>query len=153
MSGPNIWGPHGWKFIHYVTLGYPINPTKENKEQYYNFFNSIKYVIPCSICGNHYREHIKQYPLTDSILSNKNDFINWGIQMHNLVNLSNNKKVFNNEDGLKEIIKNCTGDCPGNSNIVLYYDKECDNKWYKSSMLYIILLLVIIIIYLVYKYI
>ena len=23
---PNYWGPHGWKFIHYVALGYPENP-------------------------------------------------------------------------------------------------------------------------------
>ena len=27
MITPEIWGPHGWKFMHYVTLGYPLYPT------------------------------------------------------------------------------------------------------------------------------
>ena len=35
MSGPDVWGPHGWKFIHYVTLGYPDKPTKEDKNMGY----------------------------------------------------------------------------------------------------------------------
>ena len=32
MSGPNVWGPHGWKFIHYITLGYPRKPTNKIKQ-------------------------------------------------------------------------------------------------------------------------
>ena len=36
MSGPNVWGPYGWKFIHYVTLGYPNNPSNEDKLKYLN---------------------------------------------------------------------------------------------------------------------
>ena len=35
---PNIWGPHGWKFLHYVSLGYPENPTPEDKINYKNFY-------------------------------------------------------------------------------------------------------------------
>ena len=31
---PQEWGPHGWKFIHYVSLGYPENPTEEDKHKY-----------------------------------------------------------------------------------------------------------------------
>ena len=34
MSGPDKWGPHGWKFIHYVTLGYPHKPSKSDKLKY-----------------------------------------------------------------------------------------------------------------------
>jgi hypothetical protein len=44
MSGPDVWGPHGWKFIHYITLGYPTNPTQEDKTKYANFFNALKYM-------------------------------------------------------------------------------------------------------------
>ena len=126
MSGPTVWGPHGWKFIHYVTIGYPPLPTEEVKKKYLDFFNSLQHVIPCSICGNNYRNHIKEYPLTNKILSNKSDFIAWGILMHNLVNLSNNKPEYNNTDGLKEIIKNCTGDCPGKTDISI--DNSIDNS-------------------------
>ena len=59
MSGPDSVGIHGWKFIHFVTLGYPEYPDKEDKQNYLNFFNSLKNVIPCSICGNNFKEHLK----------------------------------------------------------------------------------------------
>ena len=33
--------------------------------------------------------------------------------INQLVNLSTNKKELNNKEGFDEIMKNCTGDCPG----------------------------------------
>ena len=161
MSGPDIWGPHGWKFIHYVTLGYPQKPSSETKKQYTNFFLSLRDVIPCSICGNNFRIHMKQYPLTDEILSDKQLFVEWGITMHNLVNLSNNKKIYDNEEGLEEIIKTNTGDCPGYTNFSI--NKDNDNtstienknkdknvnkhKLYNKILVVIILLLLLFLIY------
>lgn len=148
MSGPDIWGPHGWKFIHYITLGYPPNPTTETKKHYSNFFHELKFVIPCSICGNNFKKHIHEYPLTDEILSNKKQFIDWGITMHNLVNLSNNKKIYDYNDGLKEIIANCTGDCPGYTNTSID-EPENVNKYilYNKILLFICACLIIFIIY------
>ena len=35
---PNIWGPHAWLFLHTITLNFPDNPTKEEKEKYKQFF-------------------------------------------------------------------------------------------------------------------
>jgi hypothetical protein len=29
---PNIWGTHGWTFMHYITLAYPENPSEEDKK-------------------------------------------------------------------------------------------------------------------------
>ena len=133
MSGPNVWGPHGWKFIHYITLGYPPNPTNEIKEQYRKFFMSLKEVLPCSICGHHFKIHLIQFPLTDEILSNKEEFINWGILMHNLVNLSNNKKKYSNEEGLADIITKYKGDCPGYTDISLGNEKEKEDKYEKEK--------------------
>ena len=122
MSGPAVWGPHGWKFIHYVTLGYPNNPDNNDKQNYLNFFESLKNVIPCSICGNHFKEHMKAFPLTDNILSNKKKFIEWGINMHNLVNEINDKRIFTFEEGFKEIQKN-SDDCSENfSNSIIKND-------------------------------
>lgn len=111
MSGPDVWGPHGWKFIHYITLGYPNNPSETEKKQYYDFFDNLKNVIPCSICGNHYKEHLTIFPLSDQVLSNKIKFIEWGINMHNMVNKVNKKRIFTLEEGFKEIknnLDNCT---------------------------------------------
>ena len=42
--GPDTWGPHGWKFIHYVTLGYPNNPSDDIKEKYRKLIPSAQAV-------------------------------------------------------------------------------------------------------------
>jgi hypothetical protein len=90
---PEIWGPHGWKFIHYVTIGYPENPTHAQKEKYKAFLVLLKDVLPCSLCANHYGENLQKLPLTDEIMSSKEDLIKWGIDMHNIVNESKNKPI------------------------------------------------------------
>ncbi len=106
MPGPDVWGPHGWKFIHYITLGYPVNPTEQDKKKYYDFFHALKYVIPCSICGNHFKENLEKTPLDDNALSNKMKLIEWGIKMHNHVNKINNKKEYTFEEGLQVLLTN-----------------------------------------------
>jgi hypothetical protein len=88
---PEVWGPHGWKFIHYVTLGYPENPTQIQKDKFQAFFILLKDVLPCALCANHYKENLQHYPLTDQILNSREKFIKWGIDIHNNVNKSNKK--------------------------------------------------------------
>jgi hypothetical protein len=95
---PDKWGKEGWKFLHFVSLGYPDYPTEIQKEQYKNFFYSIKYVLPCRKCSLHYTENLDKHPLTDNILSSKDKMINWVIDMHNEVNIMNNKPVVSYED-------------------------------------------------------
>jgi hypothetical protein len=106
MPGPDVWGPHGWKFIHYITLGYPVIPTEEDKKNYYDFFHALRYVIPCSICGNHYKENLVKTPLDDDALSTRMKLIEWGIKMHNHVNKLNRKKEYTFEEGLGLLLKN-----------------------------------------------
>ncbi len=103
MSGPDTWGPHGWKFIHYVTLGYPNKPTKEDKIIYKNFFTSLTDILPCIICKNNYSKHLELFPLTDFILKSRLNLMTWGIKMHNLVNIENNKKEVPMKDGIAKI--------------------------------------------------
>ena len=55
---PNLWGPHGWKFMHYISLGYPINPTSEDKINYKNFYYSLQDILPCDKCAINYQKNI-----------------------------------------------------------------------------------------------
>jgi hypothetical protein len=104
ILSPNIWGPHGWKFIHYVTLAYPIdNPDEETKKNYKNFLTMLQFVLPCKLCANHYAENLKKLPLTDDVLSTRENLVRWAIDMHNIVNVSKNKPVMKYEDALNAI--------------------------------------------------
>jgi hypothetical protein len=155
MSGPDVWGPHGWKFIHFVTLGYPNNPSKEQKKTYKNFFESLQKVIPCSICANHYKKHLGKFPLSDDILNSKRNLIEWGMNVHNAVNITHGKKIYGYKDGLQEIIKNSdtiyvsdvqnnapSCDCPGINE---------SNKSFKSTLTFMCILGFLIVLYLILK--
>jgi len=104
--GPDTWGPHGWKFLHYVSLSYPDNPTQEQKLQYKQFFELLSVVLPCSICANHFAENYKKMPLTDEILSDKEKVIKWVIDIHNVVNVMKNKPVVRYRDARRMIETN-----------------------------------------------
>jgi hypothetical protein len=66
---PNIWGPHLWKSLHYITLGYPDNPDELTKNNTKNLFMSLKYVLPCAKCRFNYSQHLEKYPLNDLSLA------------------------------------------------------------------------------------
>ena len=82
---PTIWGPHGWKFLHYVSLGYPNNPTHEDKLNYKNFYHSLQYILPCDKCSFNYQQNLVKLPI-DNNLDSRESLVKWVIDIHNLVN-------------------------------------------------------------------
>ena len=103
VIGPDIWGPVIWHALHYITLGYPDNPTDNNKEKYKQFFTLLSDVIPCSICANHFSENLLKMPLDDKVLENKESLIKWLIDVHNVVNEMNKKPIIKYEDARQMI--------------------------------------------------
>ncbi len=157
--GPDVWGPHGWKFLHFVALGYPKKPTNEDKINYKTFFMLIPNILPCSICSNHYIENLKQYPITDDILEDKIKLFNWTVNMHNKVNILNGKQTVDYDTALNLLINNFT-DTNIKDHQIMHAQvdnklhAQVDNKIHATNdfMNYIILffILVFIIIYLYY---
>jgi len=82
---PAIWGPHGWKFLHYVSLGYPTNPSHEDKLNYKNFYHSLQYILPCEKCAMNYKGNLRKLPI-DNHLESQDSLVKWVIDIHNLVN-------------------------------------------------------------------
>lgn len=96
---PNVWGPHAWIFLHFITLNYPKNPTEIDKYNMTTFFKSLEHVLPCDTCRLHYKDNIEEkYPLTDYILSSRENLVKWLIDVHNVVNKMNNKSILLHDD-------------------------------------------------------
>jgi hypothetical protein len=130
---PAIWGPCGWRFLHFVTLGYPNNPTEEQRNKYKAFFLLLRDTLPCSVCANHYAENLKKMPLTDDILKNKETLVKWLIDFHNIVNEMKGKKSIEYEDA-RELVNSFNQQCK--DNVVKKensdYEKEFLDKIFKT---------------------
>ena len=96
---PNIWGPHGWKFMHYVSLGYPVNPTESEKQNYKNFYTSLQHILPCDKCAQNYSHNLQKYPI-DNHLESRDSLIKWVIDIHNQVNNETGKKEYTYEEAI-----------------------------------------------------
>ncbi len=82
---PTVWGPFFWHTIHIVALGYPKNPSYADKKSAKEFYESLAFLLPCSICKEHYKSHLQKYPITP-YLDSRADLMKWTIQVHNDVN-------------------------------------------------------------------
>lgn len=98
---PNVWGPHAWTFLHFITLSYPKNPTEIDKYNIKTFFKSLEHVLPCDICRLHYKENIEElYPLNNEVLSSKENLVKWLIDVHNSVNKRTGKEIMSYNDAI-----------------------------------------------------
>lgn len=95
---PNMWGKYFWGVIHYITIAYPDNPTEEDKQTIQAFIQSLQNILPCEKCRSHFKS--KTYPLTDSALSSRYEFIKWGVTVHNEVNRRTGKKEMTVDDAI-----------------------------------------------------
>ena len=83
---PKIWGKHGWIFFDSTILAYPSCPSNQDKKNMKNFLIFFKEILPCFTCRGNCRDHYKKFPVTDKVLSSRDNLIKWNINIHNEVN-------------------------------------------------------------------
>ena len=91
------WGFYTWHAIHYVALGYPDQPSEDDKATYTLFFKTLGKVLPCKLCVSHYEQHLAQHPIHDS-LESKAKLFAWTVGIHNAVNRSLGKREYSVEE-------------------------------------------------------
>ena len=82
---PSVWGPIFWHAMHIASLGYPVQPTEVDKAGMKAFFESLQTVIPCPVCREHYKQHLKEMPV-DEARGSRGDLVFWVWTLHNSVN-------------------------------------------------------------------
>jgi hypothetical protein len=96
---PDIWGPHLWRFLHYLSLSYPENPTDEEKEIMLNFLESLQEILPCEKCRYNFNKHLDNLDM--KVLDNNINFIKWMFNIHNEVNRDTGKPILSYDDFIK----------------------------------------------------
>lgn len=93
----NIWGPKYWFTLHTMTFEFPQNPTYNDRKIYYNLFTSLQYLLPCSVCRQHYKKNLKEIPVENNLYSRKS-IVYWLIDMHNKVNVETGKRIYSYDE-------------------------------------------------------
>ena len=144
---PEIWGPGAWLFLHSITLAYPNNPTELDKQNYKTFFEILKNVIPCKKCSYNYSKNIKDNNISNH-LDSKVSLVKWLVNIHNQVNIENNKNIMEYKDVIKEYKKiyNISKNSLFTKDISTYANKT-NNK----LLMFIFIILIILLIYYYYN--
>lgn len=90
-NNQNLWGPSMWRSIHIIALNYPFNPTEEQKIACRQFFESMQYMLPCSVCQKNYKQKLNDNPIE---LDSRKDLFEWTVKVHNIVNGCLGKRDF-----------------------------------------------------------
>jgi hypothetical protein len=94
---PTVWGPFFWHTMHIVAIGYSKHPTYTDKKCAKEFYESLVFLIPCSVCREHYKEHLTNKPITP-FLDSREDLLKWTIDIHNKVNVVTNKPQWTEQE-------------------------------------------------------
>jgi hypothetical protein len=128
---PDVWQrAKPWDLLHLTTLNY--SPTPENKERIKNFFTNL--CLPCDNCTNNFSSHLTKHPLTDEVLSSKENLVKWLIDVHNEVNRMLGKKTMTYEEALQFYVDN-------------YKEEQENNITYWWILIIVILIIAIIFIH------
>jgi len=106
-----VWGPALWHTLHTMSFNYPVKPTNEQKEYYYNFFIGLQNVLPCKYCRDNYTKNLEKLPLTSSKLKSRESFSRWLYEMHELVNKNLNKKSNLTYENVRDRYENFRSRC------------------------------------------
>lgn len=137
---PSLWGQSAWKFLFYCAMAYPNNPNYEDMYHMNNFLLNLGHILPCETCRMNYYEHLNIYPLNDEVLQNRQNLINWLINIHNQIYQQNGKNPLSYNDIMNKYINENNN--ASNANEILSNGT--------SSIIIAILIIIIIIIGYIY---
>lgn len=84
-----MWGPLAWHLLHCITL---TAPEKPKRALYIQLFSDLSHILPCVVCREHYKGHLKQIPI-DKNCGSRKELALWLFNLHNSVNFKLNKPI------------------------------------------------------------
>jgi hypothetical protein len=107
----SVWGPPMWHTLHTISFNYPVKPTNEQKENYYNYFKNLRHILPCRYCRENLKKNLKCLPLTKKVFKNRDSLSRWVYGLHEIVNKMLGKKSGLSYDDVRERYENFRARC------------------------------------------
>jgi hypothetical protein len=86
IIGKKIWGPKAWNLLHSFSINNNNKIPDNKKHNYYIFYTSFIYILPCDICSDHYSDIIYNINTLEECKINRLYLIRWCYKTHNIVN-------------------------------------------------------------------
>ena len=88
----SVWGPPMWHTLHTISFNYPVKPSKEEKDNYYNYFKSLEHVLPCRYCRENYKDNLKVLKFGKKHFKDRDSLSKFVYRLHEMVNKNLGKK-------------------------------------------------------------
>jgi len=85
-------GRSTWLLLHTMAAQYPERPSKQQQRDVRELISCLTRVYPCGDCASHFHEIVKRSPPN---VGSKYELQQWMCRVHNLVNVTLKKPVFN----------------------------------------------------------
>jgi hypothetical protein len=106
-----IWGPPLWHFLHTLSFNYPVNPTEEQKDDYFNFLMSVGKILPCKYCRENFQNNLKNIRFSETDFNSRENFSKMIYDLHNEINKSLNKECDNDYEEIQWKYNNFRAGC------------------------------------------
>lgn len=126
----SVWGPSLWHFLHSMSFNYPDNPTKEDKENYKSFIQSLKNILPCKYCRINIINNFKELPITNKDMKNRYTFSLYVYNLHELINKMLNKKSNLCYEEVRERYEHFRSRCKDEYKKIVKKEKGCTESLY-----------------------
>ena len=86
LYGRKTWGPKAWNLLHSFSMNNDHKINDNKKHNYYIFYTTFVYVLPCLVCSEHYSDIIYNINELDENKISRKYLIKWVYETHNIVN-------------------------------------------------------------------
>lgn len=105
------WGPALWHSLHTISFNYPVEPSEEQKKNYYDYFLSLQHILPCKYCRDNFKKNLEILPLTSEVLKNRHNLSKWLYDFHNVVNKNLGKEITLTYEEVRDRYENFRSRC------------------------------------------
>lgn len=84
-------GRAAWKLLHTTFARFPDHPTEDEQVALESYIYLFQRLYPCGECATHFRAILDRFPPQ---VSSRSTVAAWGCHVHNEVNISLGKEIF-----------------------------------------------------------